>query len=360
MSGSSLDGLDLALSTFSLSPDGRRVTNWRILAAETLAYPLNWRERLTESVNLSVPEFLQLHAELGDYVGEAATKFLGKHPDVSVSLTGYHGHTTHHDPERGYSLQLGDGARIAARTGLPTVTDLRTADLAAGGQGAPLAPVADLHLFPDHTGFVNLGGIANISLRRNDGSFVAGDVSGCCQVLDRLARQAGHDYDAGGELARSGSVRSELTAQLDEIRYHHREYPKSLGNDWVRETLWPVVADFPAAVADRLHTFSDWLAKRIVVDLGRLRGEGRRGAGAVLVTGGGSHNHFLLERLMTRGEREGIEFERADDTVADFKEAALIALCALLRVAGGVNSLASATGARHDTVNGALYAPQPY
>ena len=355
MSGSSLDGLDLACCTFRLDLRGPlRITDWSIEAATTIAYPADWKNRLRGATQLSSQATWQLHAELGTYIGRQAKAFMQANPKLRPTLVGCHGHTTFHEPSDGYSIQLGDGARIAAALDLPVVTELRSADIAAGGQGAPLAPVADRYLFPDYAAFLNLGGIANFSLRGLDGQFIAGDVSGCCQILDRLAALQDLPYDAGGELARSGAYLPELVATLTALAYHRQPYPKSLSNQWVVHTLWPIVRDHKASVADRLHTFTRWLAQTIAQSIQQVGAPIAIGGGAVLVTGGGARNRFLTDSLSAA--LRPLTVEVATGLTGDFKEAALIALCALFRQLELPNSLASATGARRDTVNGALHA----
>ncbi|THH41791.1 anhydro-N-acetylmuramic acid kinase [Neolewinella litorea] len=357
MSGSSLDGIDLAVCSFAL--DGEAidpVTDWSILKADTISYPEEWRSRLARASELSATELYRLDAELGDWIGDRAAQFL--EGSDRPELVGCHGHTVYHEPSRGYTLQIGHGARIAVRLGLPVVTDLRTADIAAGGQGAPLAPVADRHLFPDYGAFLNLGGIANYSYRRPGGDYLAGDVSGCCQIMDRLARETGAAYDHNGNLARSGRPLPELAAALDRMPFHRAPSPKSLSNQWVVEELWPVLRDHAGSPADRLHTFATWLARTLVGEFTRqYRAESGSGALTVLVTGGGAHNAFLMDQLQAaRPSDSPLQFTAGTGPTTDFKEAALVALCALFRLEGLPNSLASATGAERDTINGALYA----
>ena len=353
MSGSSLDGLDLAVCSFSLTRRAATpITDWSIEAATTVPYSEDWKARLRQSATLSGQATWQLHADLGTYVGTQGARFLRQHPEHPVSLVGCHGHTVYHEPASGFSVQLGDGARIAATLGLPVVTELRTADIAAGGQGAPLAPVADVHLFPDHTAYLNLGGIANFSLRTPTGNLLAGDVTGCCQILDRLAALTGQPYDAGGALARRGTYHPQLASALDALPYHRQPYPKSLSNQWVTAQLWPLLQQPTAPVHDRLHTFTTWLARKIIQDIDQLGGAA---GGSILVSGGGARNDYLIERLREAIGTRGT-LTVAEGLVGDFKEAALIALCALFRQQGLPNSLAAATGARHDTVNGALHA----
>lgn len=356
MSGSSLDGLDLAICTFSIDPAlTDPVTEWSIKQATTVRYSAEWQTRLRAATELSAGDAYRIHGDLGDLIGREAAAFLRQHPSPAPTLVGCHGHTTFHEPALGYSIQLGEGSRIAAHLKLPVVTELRTADIAAGGQGAPLAPIADRHLFPSHAAFLNLGGIANFSLRRSDNTFIAGDVTGCCQVLDRLAAREGLPFDRDGALGRGGAYLSGLAKQLDALPFHAAAYPKSLSNQWVTGTLWPVVDAFAASTADLLHTYTCWLANKIRRDIAHVYGK-RDGGLRILVSGGGARNAFLVEQLRKPSSPVTLDVEVAEGLTGDFKEAALIALCAVFRQLGMPNSLASATGASHDTVNGALYA----
>ena len=369
MSGSSLDGLDLAVCRIVLDPTGdTTVPQWEILAAETDPYPPTWMARLRSAPALPGRELWRLHADLGRWIGQRAKDFLLRHPHLQPTLVGSHGHTVFHDPELQFTTQIGDGAALAEALGLPVVAELRGADVAAGGQGAPLAPLADKYLFPEYGAFLNLGGIANLSIRQGDGNYLAGDISGCCQVLDRLAAREGLRYDAGGSLARQGTLHPATAAKLSDLPFHALPYPKSLDNGWVREQLWPVIEGADLSTADALRTFSMWLADKIAIDMGTnagygpglLRDAGKDAKSKVLVTGGGARNTFLVDLLrMTQETAEhGFDFVVPDETTADFKEAALVAFCAVLRQAGIPNALASATGAPRDTVNGAMFLPQ--
>ena len=365
MSGSSLDGVDLAICRFHLADDAASVADWGIVAATTEPLPPPWRARLRSAPHLPGAELWRLHADLGHWYGRRARAFLDQHPNLPVQLAGSHGHTVFHDPTAGYTCQIGDGAALAHRLGLPVVTELRGGDVAAGGQGAPLAPLADHWLFGNYAGWLNLGGIANLTVRTPGGSYLAGDVSGCCQILDRLAQRAGRPYDANGALARGGSPAPASAQKIAALPYHQLDYPKSLGNAWVRETLWPLLDQPAVPPADLLHTFTRWLGRKIAADFTTLLGADA-GAGEVpeatqerrvLVTGGGSHNDYLVDQIRTGAP--GLTFEVPDPLIADFKEAALIALAALLRSHGRPNALPTATGAPYPTVNGALFLPPP-
>lgn len=375
MSGSSLDGLDLAICRFDVA-EGKavRVTDWSIVAATTVAFTDQLRRRLIEAPRLSGYELMLLDADLGDWIGRTAKRFLRANPTHPVALIGSHGHTIFHAPESGFTTQIGDGALIAGRTGIATVTQLRGADVASGGQGAPLAPLADKHLFPVFAAHLNLGGIVNLSVRTATGAYLAGDVSGCCQVLDRLARRAGKAYDADGSMARSGALAPALAPKLAALPYHELPYPKSLDNGWVRDELWPLLDRSDIPTEDLLYTFTKWLAQKVTGDLtaiieqdagadpDKVRGE-RAGAKVesrrVMLAGGGSRNRFLVDSLRATQDaaRPSLDFYVPDAQTIDFKEAALIALAALLRRLEKPNALPSSTGASRPTVNGALYHP---
>jgi anhydro-N-acetylmuramic acid kinase len=370
MSGSSLDGLDLAICKFEVDAATDGVINsWKILASLTDPYPPQWQARLRMAPMLPGRELWRLHTDLGAWFGHRAAVFLANHPEHPVSLVGSHGHTVFHDPDQKFTTQIGDGAAMAAKLGLPVVTELRGADVAYGGQGAPLAPLADKYLFPTFRAFLNLGGIANLSVRRPNGTYLAGDISACCQILDRLAQKLGQPYDAGGKLAAGGTFAPAIAQKLDGLDYHAMPYPKSLDNGWVREVVWPIFEAADEGAEDALHTFVRWLAQKIHDD---LRGAGApiaRGASqdpgagktVVLCTGGGAHNDFLISSLRERSEDtgSGLDFVVPESTEVEFKEAALIALASLLRREGRPNALASATGAPFDSINGALFLPTP-
>lgn len=361
MSGSSLDGLDMAICHFSFVRDPHyRLSDWAILAAKTQAFPKPWQARLRIAPQLPAVELWRLHSDLGHWMGREAAQFI-KASGQDVGLVGSHGHTVFHEPEKGFTTQIGDGICIAMRTQLPVVDQLRSADVAAGGQGAPIAPLADKWLFQDYPAFLNLGGIANVSLRNKNAGLLAGDVSAANQILDKLANLLGKEYDEGGKIAQSGSLLPSLYTQLQIVAFHQLPCPKSLDNGWVRDTLWPIIETHSGQIADKMHTFCRFVAAEIHKILLEIAQKDQLPPQAikVLVTGGGTHNQFLMDclRQHPQNDRYPLGFEAADPQLADFKEAAMVALAALHRYIGLPNTLASATGAARDTINGALYLP---
>ncbi len=363
MSGSSLDGLDLAMCRFRIperSAHHFRVEAWELEAADTLPFLPEWQARLRRLPDAGGLELAAAHAAFGRYLGELVRRFLAEHPAAGpVDCIASHGHTVHHEPARGFTLQIGDGAALAAATGYPVVCDFRSSDVAMGGQGAPLAPMADRWLYPGYDGYLNLGGIANISCPHPDG-FIAFDVTGANQLLNALAGLVGLEYDRNGELAARGVVRQDLLEQLNRLPYFDAPYPKSLSNQWVREHLVTPLLAYDAPVADRSATACHHIAFQVCRALANLRTAGHlpaEGPIRLLVTGGGGFHAYLLDLLAAYLPE--LKPDTADPAAIHFKEAALMALLGLQRLLAVPNCLSTVTGARQDTIGGALYLPPP-
>lgn len=343
MSGTSLDGVDLALC--DLDGDG-----YHVVAAETVPYTAEWRQRLSSLENASAYEYALANVELGHYMGRTIASFL-KRNNLTADAVASHGHTIFHQPHLGLTTQIGDGDAIAAETGLPVVSNFRTLDVALGGQGAPLVPIGDELLFGQYDACLNLGGIANISYRA-DGKRVAFDICPCNMALNRLAAMLGYPYDKGGVNARGGQVHTCLLHELDALEYYVASGPKSLGKEWFVEQFWPVVKAF-IGVVPSLSKVRDALATvsaHIAMQIGRVLEA--QNIGTLLVTGGGAWNSFLIEQI---GEyRPSTAITVPDALTVNYKEAIIFALLGYLRITGNVNTLASVTGAKCDSIGGVL------
>lgn len=338
MSGSSLDGLDLALCALT---ERRGRWSHAIIKARTVHYPQALRDRLLHAMHGSALELARLDADLGGFIGQACKRFLrGERAELIAS----HGHTIFHRPELGFSTQIGSGARIAAITGITTVCDFRSADIALGGQGAPLVPLGERLLFPEFKAFINLGGICNISLHGPD-RIVGYDVCIGNQALNHLANEAGVPFDRDGELARKGSLDAALLKRLNDLPFHRQRPPKSLGRERFEESVLPLVDDRSEALEKRLRTMVEHIAGQLAKAL-------KHAEGPVLLTGGGAHNRFLVERIAACGRAVLV---LPPKTTIDFKEALIFALLGALRMRGGPTALATVTGARRDTVGGAVH-----
>lgn len=338
MSGTSLDGLDVCLCNFGIQHSKWQYT---ILAAETFPYTVEMKEKLASAHRLDASSFIALHVEYGKYIGETVKQFIDRHGVIPMFIAS-HGHTIFHQPAQGVTFQTGSGASIAAETGVNTVCDFRTSDVAYGGQGAPLVPIGDRLLFPDYDYCLNVGGFANISYEQ-DGRRIAHDICPANYVLNYYTRTVGLDYDAEGVMAAGGSVHEDLLEALNGLDFYTQQGPKSIGREWVEREIFPAMERYSMPLADKLRTYCEHAAMQI----GRTIDHGR-----VLVTGGGTFNKFLLDRIAahTKG------FLHVPETsLIHYKEALIFALLGTLYYTNQVNCLSSVTGAQADSLGGALY-----
>jgi anhydro-N-acetylmuramic acid kinase len=340
MSGTSLDGLDIAYCTF------KRDDRWHfeLHEATTISYDEHWRERLRTAHTLSGMDLTQLHVDLGILHGSWVKEFMQSH-SCQVDFIASHGHTVFHQPHLGVTLQIGSAAHIAAAAGIDVIADFRTTDVAHGGQGAPLVPIGDLWLFGNYPMCLNLGGIANVSVKESL-HMEAFDIGLCNMALNHYAEKLGVSYDRDGNLSRQGSLNEILLQQLNSLEFFKQPAPKSLGKEfWVNEFL-PIVEHSGVNAHDALHTITEHIAIQIGAALTH------REQGEMLVTGGGAHNGFLIERIAAHTQHRVVVPEKK---IVDFKEALIFAFLGALRTAGESNALASVTGARRDSVGGAIY-----
>lgn len=355
MSGSSLDGLDLALCRFET--ENGDITDWQLLQADTLPFSLKWETRLRNLPIQNALTFAQTNTYFGHYMGELVQEFLAEFPEIQLDFIASHGHTIYHYPERRLSVQIGDGAALAAVTGYPVVCDFRTQDVAIDGEGAPIAPIADKLLLPGYDFYLNLGGIANITCAVGE-KHIAFDVGGANQVLNILANQLGKAYDENGELARGGAFNEEVFEVVNELPYFQKSYPKTLDNQWVAQHFFPLYLEANLPVEDKLRTATEQLAFQIAEAIRQILKKEKIPTRPfkMLATGGGAFNTFLIEKIQEYcASIADIEMVVPSAAVVQFKEAVLMALMGLLRVENQVNCLKSVTGARRDTIGGAIY-----
>jgi anhydro-N-acetylmuramic acid kinase len=350
MSGSSLDGLDIAFVQFD-----EQSGKWdhEILEAECVPYSQNWINKLKNAVNLSARDYMLLDAEYGHYIGKQVLAFTERHQlHYKIALVSSHGHTTFHVPPR-MTGQIGHGAAIAAETGLPVVTDLRAVDVALGGQGAPIVPMGEKLLWRDTEMFLNIGGIANLSL--NSSKYLAYDVCPANRVLNMLALTQGMEYDKGGALAASGSVDGPLLMKLNALEYYQRPYPKSLANDFGTDVIFPMLMQSGLSTVDLLATYTEHIAVQVSEAVGKHLAEISSPVPKMMVTGGGAFNDHLMERLTAMLEPMRVTAERPDAKLVNYKEALIMGLLGVLRWREDLTALASVTGASRDSIGGALW-----
>lgn len=344
MSGSSLDGLDLAFCEFWQE---KQKWKYRIAVADTIGYDEEWKMVLQESFSARGVRLIENHIAYGKFLGEKAAAFLQKN-GLKPELIASHGHTIFHQPEKGFSFQLGDGQALATTSGLTTVSDFRNKDIQYGGQGAPLVPVGDELLFGEYDYCINFGGIANISFREKE-KRVAFDVCPANQLLNYLSRQTGKTYDKNGETAALGKLDKSLFDALNQVDFYRQPYPKSLSNEQVKALFIPLLDASEATVEDKLYTVVKHIAFQIAQAVKQAPGK------SMLLTGGGARNGFLVEAI--RQECPDKSVNVPDEITVDFKEALIFAFMGVLRYQGKINCLATATGATKDTSAGVIYEP---
>jgi len=366
MSGTSLDGLDIAWCRFRCE-QGR--WHHEILQAETIAYPAPWEKNLSMAHQLPSEELLSLHFSYGRFIGEQLLDFFSRHRISDPGIIACHGHTVFHRPEAGYTFQLGHGAAIAARVSGKVISDFRSLDVALNGQGAPLVPIGDELLFGKFDYCLNLGGFANISFRQ-DQKRVAFDICPVNFVINQLVRNEYmnrpeqpaplHEvpaFDRDGMLARMGSVDENLLKALNSLPFYTLHGPKSLGAEWVEDNIWPLFKKSEAVFCDQLRTYYDHVAKQInAVFLHDIQKPERERK--VLVTGGGCYNLFLMERIRQQAPGR-IEYFIPDNLTIDYKEALVFAFLGVLRIREEVNCLSSSTGSLRDNTGGSTVTGSP-
>lgn len=341
MSGTSLDGLDIAFCRFSKT--GKK-WEFNVGQAATSVYPDLIREKLTNARHLSGMELSHLDIRLGEFMASEINDFIRKY-NIKPDYIASHGHTIFHQPQRNLTLQIGNGAVIAAKTGMDTIVDFRSLDIALGGQGAPLVPMGDQLLFSEYDICLNLGGISNISFRKNE-KRLAFDISPCNIPLNRLSGKMGYEMDRDGLLAQSGEIDEPILSALNKLEYYQRTGPKSLGMEWINEYFLPVLDNTRLPVETLLCTVTEHIALQIADTLNQIPGN------TVLATGGGAKNKYLIERITGHCNKKIIV---PDEIIIEYKEAIVFAFLGLLRVLGLPNTLSSVTGASRDSCGGTLF-----
>ncbi len=347
MSGTSLDGLDIAHVRFHLSDSSN--PSFELLHSKTMPYSDSILQQLTQIDQLTLTSVMLLDKAIGRFYADEINRFL-KENEISknqIDAIASHGQTILHQPANGITLQLGCGTTLAFHTGIKVVNDFRTKDVVAGGQGAPLVPIGDFDLFKDKAdAFLNIGGFTNVSFKK-DAEIVAFDVTPGNLPLNKLAASKGLPYDKDGELARSGDINFFLLDLLNTLPYYTQEAPKSLGTEWLEEHFYPLIK-FDKEIENNLRTLTEHIGNQVGNALNHT------GATTVFVTGGGAKNAFLMERIRSYFNGELIV---PDATLIDFKEALIFAYLGALYLHGKPNALCSVTGAQRNTSGGILHLP---
>lgn len=379
MSGTSLDGIDVVIA--DLQGHGRqlRITDWY---GSSFAFPEELSDHLAKAAieeSIGVAELSQLNVRLAHEYAQAITRTLATKEDSiqSLDLVGCHGQTIRHLPGRApylgvqlhSTLQIGDPTTMAQLLGLPVIGDFRLADMACGGQGAPLVPYFDYVIFTHETevrGCLNLGGVANLTVLPSGASVdqVFGfDTGPANMIIDALcSRLLGIPFDEGGEIAKSGSVNEALLSELLLDEYFLSAPPKSTGRDYLnRKSLRRLLdrsdhmsAEDLIATATALTAVSVWRAYKAFV-------EPRYAINRLIVSGGGAHNQTLMDLLKDCFARNAcaVDIETSDSygIDVDSKEALCFAVLAHETANGIPTSIPSVTGADRTAVLGKLCVP---
>jgi anhydro-N-acetylmuramic acid kinase len=353
MSGTSLDGIDIAACKFW---EENNQWKFEIIKAATFEYSLSEIAILKNAFNLSGTNLISLHHQYGSLLGKKAKYFCDEH-QLKPNFIASHGHTIFHQPNNklnffsldeenetanGFTFQLGHGANIAAQSGINTVCDFRTSDVAFGGQGAPLVPIGDELLFSEYNYCLNLGGVSNISFNKN-GTRNAFDIGICNMALNELAQQAHLNFDKDGILAQAGTIENNLLEQLKAAALNHLNQ-HSLGYEWYAEQIKPILNSYHCSIENKLRTYCEFIAKQIAAFISKNN--------SVLVTGGGAKNKFLMACIQEQTHGQIII---PKEQLIDFKEALIFAFLGLLRINHQSNSLSNVTGATKNSIGGCVY-----
>ncbi|WP_452223572.1 anhydro-N-acetylmuramic acid kinase [Lacinutrix chionoecetis] len=341
MSGTSLDGIDLALVNFSLQDKWK----FKIITAETSYYEEDWVDKLRSLSQYSKEELVELDINYTNYLAGVINKFIKKNNINSIDAICSHGHTALHEPKKGLTYQIGNLSVLASLIKQKLVCDFRVQDVALGGQGAPLVPIGDQLLFSDYEFCLNLGGFANVSTLIN-GKRIAFDISPVNIVLNKYVASLGLSYDDKGNIAKKGKINSDLLYALNNLQYYKETYPKSLGIEWVNAVVFPLIDSYTISVEDILKTFVEHIAIQITNVI-----NGKQKA-SVLVTGGGVFNSYLMSRIKDLSHNE---IHIPSKQIIEFKEALIFGFLGVLKLRSENNCLASVTGAKHDHSSGVIF-----
>jgi len=347
MSGTSLDGVDLAHIQFQIKNDK---WSFEILESETIPYDSDWISILKTAVDYSENQLVKLNQDYTKLLASIITTFINKYAIENLDAVCSHGHTILHQPQNGFTLQIGNLPEIATFTKQKVVCDFRVQDVQLGGQGAPLVPIGDRILFADYDYCMNLGGFSNVSFEK-DNNRIAFDISAVNTVLNFYANKLGLNYDDKGQIAKIGECNDDLLNKLNALDFYKKDPPKSLGFEFVKEIILPIIESYAISIEDKLRTFTEHIAIQTSLALNSFGSQKEKQS--MLITGGGAYNDFLIERIQFH--LPNMEIIIPSPKILEFKEALIFALLGVLKMRGEVNALRSVTGAKADHSSGIIY-----
>ncbi|MEO8932771.1 MAG: anhydro-N-acetylmuramic acid kinase [Xanthomarina sp.] len=342
MSGTSLDGVDLIYATFT---ENGGVWNYKIHASITISYSEKWHAILKHLVSKPLEELKAIDLDYTEYLAKIIKDFIVRNNIENIDAICSHGHTALHQPEKGMTYQIGNLQTIYELLKIPVVCNFRVQDVVLGGQGAPLVPIGDKILFSEYDFCLNLGGFANVSTDIKNRR-IAYDICPVNIVLNHYVFLLGFDFDDKGGLASTGKIDLELLNSLNGLEFYKKEAPKSLGLEWVKKEVFPLIDSFQLKTETILRTFVEHVAIQISKELNKKE------QANILVTGGGSYNSFLIRRIK---EKTYNQIFIPENTLVEFKEALVFGFLGVLKLRNEVNCLSSVTGAKHDHSSGIIF-----
>lgn len=346
MSGTSLDGLDMAHVEFIFESNK---VNYKLMKTSTVAYPKDLQEVLRKVNTLKIDEIQILNKKIGGFFAEQVNLFISSHhiSKKNINAIASHGQTILHQPENGFTVQIGCGSTIAYLTGINVINDFRSLDVIAGGQGAPLVPIGDYDLFESKAdSFLNIGGFCNISLKK-DNVIHAFDICPGNLPLNHFAGELGHDYDPNGKLAKQGNINNDLLKTLNSLAFYSKKGAKSLGTEWLDKNFYTKF-DKDENPKNILRTICEHISNQIINCLNENQ------LNSVFMTGGGVRNKFLISLI-----RDGYKGEIVvpNEETIDFKEAIVFAYLGYKYLLNESNTLSSVTGAKRSLCSGVFHKP---
>ncbi len=339
MSGTSCDGLDIALCSFWYS---NKKWNYKLIDSKGINYGIDLKRKLEGCSNLSGYELKVLDLEFGDFIAKEIKKFIGKNK-MSIDLISSHGHTVFHDAKNKIHHQIGNPFLIYKTLNFPVIFNFRELDVILGGEGAPLVTFGERELFSKYDYCVNIGGILNISLLKTQ-NIIGYDVCPANIILNRFSKKLGHGFDEDGKISKKGINNPEVFEKLNQLSYNKIKNPKSLDLIYIKKNYYPLFDNLGAA--DVLHTFIDHIAYQVNENIKNKKAK-------VLVTGGGAFNKHLIEKINFFNKLD-TKYTVPNKKLVIFKEAIVFGFLGLLRFLDKKNIENSVTGSTNSSSSGLI------
>ncbi len=348
MSGTSLDGLDVSFATYNLE-NGR--WSCHLSASKTYNYKPELAQRIQNAPKSTALELTRLDRDLGDFIGEKINTFIEeKNIDrQKIHAIASHGHTVFHQPEERLTLQIGCGTSISTTSSLPVINNFRLKDVRLNGQGAPLVPIGNRLLFDNENRiYLNIGGFANLSYYTKNKQ-LGYDLCPVNFVLNALCQKLELPYDLNGDIARSHEIDLPLLEKLNALSRYQILDKKALGSEWVEAKVMPLLETDKSSIKQKIATYTEHAAQQIVNYLHEIK------VNEVELSGGGTHNSFLVDRIANHFNGTVILPEKE---IIDFKEALIFGFLGALYLDKQHNCLKEITQADRDSIGGILHLPE--